>query len=273
MKKIILASESKQFTRAAMEFLSQIHKQESLFVVGGFSHSLNHARLSEISSQPNMGLAVELVEQDREALDENILLFEYYCERQRIKCRIHEEKYAFEIDELVSESRFADILVMNAKLLGNGVDAAESKLHIKQVLHKAECPVLLIPDTYTAFKRIAIAYDGKKESMFALKQFCYLFPEFLNLPTEIVFLSKNEETDVPRLKVLKEYVNQNFSSINICKVNIDPKKDLAGWASDRKDVLVIAGSYGRAGAFNSVADSFIDPILDIHQLPVFITHR
>ena len=57
------------------------------------------------------------------------------------------------------------------------------------------------------------------------------------------------------------------------EININPKKDLASWASEKKDVLVIAGSYSRSGLFSSLTDSFIDPILEMQQLPVFITHH
>jgi hypothetical protein len=104
-----------------------------------------------------------------------------------------------------------------------------------------------------------------------LKQFCYLFPQFSNLPTEIVYLSE-EEDDVPKLSLLKEYVAQNFSNINIAKIHIHPKNDLARWASEKKEMLIIAGSYSRSGLFNSLVDSFIDPILEMQHLSVFITH-
>jgi hypothetical protein len=272
MKKIIVASESKRFTKMALEFVSTLQEQESLFVVGAFSHSLNYAELIENSTEPYRGLVVDLVEQDREAVDENIMLFEHYCQRYHIRYRVHEENCGFEIDKLVNESRFADLLIVNGKIFNNRPDHAKPKLNIRQTLHKAECPILLLPDNFSTFKKLAITYDGKKESMFALKQFCYLLPAFSNLPAEIVYLSDEERDDVPQIKFLKEYVSQNFDSLNICKIHIDPKKDLARWAAAKKDVLVIAGSYSRTGLFNSLTDSFIDPILNLQQLPVFITH-
>jgi hypothetical protein len=107
--------------------------------------------------------------------------------------------------------------------------------------------------------------------MFALKQFSYLFPQLTALPTEIVYLSEEEKDDVPKTNLLKEYVSNHFSSVNISKVLINPKKDLAKWAAMHEDVLVIAGSYSRNG-LDSIPGSFIDPILEMKQLPVFITH-
>jgi hypothetical protein len=265
MKKIILASESKKFTIAAMEFLSQL-QEEPMFLVGGFTRSLNCTELIESSNESYLGLVAELVEQDREVMAENITFFRHSCQYQHIN-------YAFEIEKLVTESRFADLLVVNSKLLGRSGDRTKPKLNFKQALHKAECPILSLPEGCEAFKRIAIAYDGKKESMFALKQFCYLFPQYINIPVEIIYLSEQEDDEIPNIRFLKEYAGQYFNSISICKININPRTDLVKWVSEKKDVLVIAGSYSRSGLLSSMTDSFIDPILDIQQLPVFITHH
>lgn len=272
MKKIVLASESKQFTITAMEFLSRM-QEETFFVVGGFTHSLNCKELVKYPGESYFGLVDELIARDKESSDENITLFRHCCQRQRFKYRVFEEDYAFEIGKLVTESRFADLLVINSELSSKNWDRNKSQLNFKEALHNAECPILSLPQGCGAFKRIAIMYDGKKESMFALKQFCYLFPQYLNIPIEIVYLSDLEDDEIPQIRFLKEYASQNFSNINICKLSINPKKDLAMWATDKKDVLLIAGSYSRSGLFDSFPDSFIDPILKMHQLPVFITHH
>jgi hypothetical protein len=128
-----------------------------------------------------------------------------------------------------------------------------------------------LPEKLKSIRKLTITYDGRKESMFALKQFSYLFPQLTALPTEIVYLSEEERDDVPKTKLLKEYVSNHFSSVNITKVFINPKNDLARWAAMHEDVLVIAGSYSR-NRLDSIPDSFIDPILEMKQLPGLITH-
>ena len=271
MKKILLLSDSKKFTKTATMFISQLKAEEPVFVVGGFAHSLSYAALMEHSEQPYMRLVVDLMAQDRELVDENIMFFEHFCQREQIKYRVNEENSAYKIEHLIIESRFADLLVVNEKLFNNK-PGIESQLNIRQMLNKAECPILLLPENFGRFERIAVAYDGKKESMFALKQFRYLLPELCNLPTEIVYLSARENDYVPEMKVLKEYVNYNFNGMNISKVHLDPITELSGWASRQKNVLVVAGSYSRFSLTNSLTDSFIDPILHLGKLPVFLTH-
>ncbi|MEO5995935.1 MAG: hypothetical protein ABIN89_04390 [Chitinophagaceae bacterium] len=273
MRKIILISESKQFTKAVMELLCKVQQERSLFLVGGFSHTLNYTELSKASGYASKALVGDLIERDQETVDENLLFFKNDCKRQLIKFRVYEENYLYEIENLVNESRFADLLIISNKMFEKSDVVLKRTLNLKQIMHKSECPVLILPENLSVLKRLIIAYDGKKESMFALKQFCYLFPELLDLPAEIVYLNEDEYNDVPKMNLLKEYTMQNFSSINISKISINPKEDFARWASSKKDTLVIAGAYGRTGLFNSFPDSFIDPILEMQQIPVFISHH
>lgn len=273
MKKAIVLSTSKHFTKTVAEFIRQLKGAEPAFLVGGFAHSLNYAELVQNTSGAYVSVIVDLVEQDREAVDSNINVFEHFCQRENIKYRIHEDQYAFDLDHLIMESRFADLLVVNASMFSRGTTSQKPEIELRAALKKAECPVLLLPENFRSFKKIAIAYDGNKESMYALKQFSYLFPQFGELPTEIIYLSEKEKDDVPSIRMLKEYVSTNLHCIQISKVHINPARDLSRWAAQQKDVLVIAGSYGRSGLSDLLNDSFIDPVLDMKQLPVFITHR
>ena len=129
MKKILLLSDSKKFTKTATMFISQLKAEEPVFVVGGFAHSLSYAALMEHSEQPYMRLVVDLMAQDRELVDENIMFFEHFCQREQIKYRVHEESSAYKIEHLITESRFADLLVVNEKLFNNkpGIESQQAQ--------------------------------------------------------------------------------------------------------------------------------------------------
>jgi hypothetical protein len=271
MKKAILISESKRFTKTVLNLVSDL--SQSFFIVGGFAHTLNYSELVKTSAASNPTLVEDLIERDQETVDQNLLSFTEYCNRQLIKCRVYEEDYLLEIANLVTESRFADLLFISNRCFEKSDDGLKRTFNLKQVLHKVECPVLVLPEIFQPLKRVIIAYDGKKESMFAIKQFCYLFPEYLELPVEIVYLGNDDYNDVPKVALLKEYVMQNFSSVNICQIEVDPKDGFAGWVSSRKDSLVVAGAYSRTGMFNSSINSFIDPVLEMQLSPVFIAHH
>jgi hypothetical protein len=49
MRKIILISDSKQFTKMATALEKQFNEEEPVFLVGYFTHSVNYAELIETS--------------------------------------------------------------------------------------------------------------------------------------------------------------------------------------------------------------------------------
>jgi hypothetical protein len=76
---------------------------------------------------------------------------------------------------------------------------------------------------------------------------------------------------VPSVKLLKEYVSNNFINSHVSKVHVDRKTELGKWAGNQKDLLLIAGSYSRTNIVDKVIDSFIDAILEMKQFPVYPT--
>jgi hypothetical protein len=132
-----------------------------------------------------MRVIADLLEQDRDSVENNILLFEQFCQHENIRYHVHEENYHFKIEHLNTESRFAVLLIVNKRLYTGKKEKEPWEITVKQTLQHAECPVLLLPSNFKSVKRIAIAYDGRKESMFALKQFNYIFPQLSGLPTEM----------------------------------------------------------------------------------------
>jgi hypothetical protein len=271
MKKIILISDCKCFTSTAIQFLTKLPQEGKLFILGEFAQSRNFEELIESVSTPYMRVLADLIEQDREALEENILLFTRSCRREGISYRVNKEYHPFEIDMLVKESRFADLMIISSNLVHPQKDGKYEPV-LKDLLTKSECPLLILPQNYSPVKRVVVAYDGKKESMFALKQFFYLFPVFTHLPTEMVYLGSEETVNVPNVGSLKEYVIPNISDVDLVSIPIQAKKELSKWASEKKDAIFLAGSYSEKDLMGMSQEHFIDPIIDLGLFPVFIAH-
>ena len=271
MKKIMLISDCKCFTATAMEFLMKLPQEGKLFVLGEFAQSRNYEELIESVSPPYMRVLADLIEQDREALEENILSFTGYCKSEGIRYRVNKEYHPFEIEILVKESRFADLMLISSNLIRQQKEQKRQPI-LKDLLTLSECPILILPEKYSPVKKVMVAYDGKKESMFALKQFFYLFPVFAHLPTEIVYSGIEETADLPNIGSLKEYVIPNISDVALVSVPLKPRKELSKWVSGKKNVIFLAGSYSDRNRTDTSADHFIDPIVDLGLFPVFIAH-
>ena len=143
---------------------------------------------------------------------------------------------------------------------------------MQEALHGTECPIVVVPETFKDVEHLAFAYDGKKESVFALKQFTYLFPQFVDLPAEFVYMRDEEKDDIPDLKLLEEYTRFHFNCMAASKLHFDPKKYFSTWIKNKKNALLVSGSYGRSIVSNILRRSFADKIIHDHANPVFIAH-
>jgi hypothetical protein len=115
-----------------------------------------------------------------------------------------------------------------------------------------------------------MAYDGSSESIYAIKQFCYLFPDLIDLPTEIVYIHEDAGHSIPDLECLQQFTRLKFDSMSFSKLNFNAAEYFSNWISGKKNVLLVSGSFGRSTLSYIVKRSFAEDIIHDHQLPVFI---
>src|SRR4051794_31749858 len=103
------------------------------------------------------------------------------CRKNQIQYRVHETYYGPAPAELRKETRFADALIIGSE----GFYSQEGTLsdYLKEVLQEAECPVLVVPENYNFPESNILAYDASASSVYAMRQFAYLFPELCSHPS------------------------------------------------------------------------------------------
>lgn len=143
---------------------------------------------------------------------------------------------------------------------------------MQELLHRTECPVVVIPESFNSIDRLAFAYDGKKESLYAIKQFVNLFSCFSDLPAEFIYLNSDPLSSLPDADLLKEYVSAHFNNVSMAKLPFDPHKNLSQWMNNKKNTLLITGSYARSKVSLYFRDSFADEVIKAHTNPLFIAH-
>ena len=116
-------------------------------------------------------------------------------------------------------------------------------------------------------------YDGSKSSAYAIKQFTYLFPRLCTNKTLLLYAGENKENEIPEQVNMEELAARHFPDLTLFKLEIDPYKYLDTWAADRKNAILVSGSFGRSAFSQLFHKSFITEILRLHRLPVFIAHR
>ena len=272
MKKILFLCDGENFSEGAFEFVKQLSVKESLLVKGLFFTPIDIEQMIPIGFSPIAEPYVKLKEHEKELVQKSKTHFVERCEAAGIRHAAHAYLKDWNKEFLEEESRYADLVVISEELFCSDALDRQPNYFMEETLRCVECPVVLVPENFRAIESVAIAYDGKKESMLALRQFTNLFPYLLEIPTEIVHIKDDQTDEIPNPGLLREYTSAHFEAQYTSKRHFYPKKYFADWLDDKKNILLVTGSFSRSAFSNMVKESFTTKIISRHSCPVFIAH-
>ena len=273
MKKILLAFDGTQFSDGAFEFARQLNKSERILLTGVFLPQVDYSNLWSYASGSAGTMFVPLVENAvSETIQQNIARFEQLCRKNKIDHCVHKEFFDFAIPELIRETRFADLLILGSESFYSNIGTAEPNDYFKDVLGAAECPVLVVPEQFEFPQHNVLAYDGGASSVYAIKQFTYLFPGFCDNPSLLVAALEEEES-LPEEQNIKELTERHFSDLRIQQLENESRSYFTSWLTDRKGAILVSGSFGRSTFSQLFKKSFVSDVIKEHKLPVFLAHR
>jgi hypothetical protein len=271
MKQILFACGGHDFPKGAFEFLKSLHNSEQLSVTGLFFSPIDYEYRIPVSHISINEPFRRLKETEPTSMDLNKAFFAEQCTSNHIKYQIHDNDGEWDKALFTNQSRFADLVVLSRELFyaDSNIDDPDSYLH--KALRLSECPVIMVPESFTPFEHLVVAYDGGKESLFALKQLCYLFPYFTDLPTEIVYVNQEDSDEVPDIAMLSEYCRLHFESLNFAKLRFRTGQ-FSAWVAGKKNALLVSGSFGRSSFSYAKRSSFMEDITRDLHIPVFNAH-
>ena len=277
MKKILLAFDGSNFSEGAFEFARRLNDTEPVLVTGVFMPQVDYANLWSYAAASNAGVGlayIPLIEEgDADLVKKNIEHFEELCQKNGIAYRVHKDFYSFALPELKKESRFADVIILSGELFYKGLLESNQFDYLRDALHATESPVLIVPEHYQFPDNNILAYDGSEESVYAIKQFAYIFPELTKNPTLLVYSEIDKDKDFPSKHLIMELATQHFKDLTFYKLESSPKKYFAEWISGKEGSIVVSGSFHRSTISQLLRKSFVAEIISDHKLPVFIAHK
>lgn len=264
MKKILIVLHGENFPESAMNFISTLNEKSPLFltalVLPGLPHIENWASYSVASIGNLKDVSAE----------KNTDTFRKRCKTHHIQFAVHKGTTEPGIPQIVKASRFADLLVASEGLLIT--DEANTPMEgLRQMMHQAECPVLVVPNEMRTPEQIMIAYDGSESSMFAIKQFTYLFPEFRSIEAIVVHMDKNGAS-MPYKEHIEQWIKGYFDRYSMVTVNYNAAEYFSAEANPHP-VLIVTGSFGRTGMSRWMHPSFADKLVSQYHIPIFSGHR
>ncbi len=273
MKKVIFICDGNNFSNGSFEFLKMLNDIDSIFVKGIFFDPVDFMQLIALSYNPSAEPYVKLKENEKLMVRKSEEIFKERCKMAGIRYAIDEENEEWLADVFARETRFADLAVISEEIFASEISKLEPNTFMQEALRIAECPLILVPENFKTIDRVVVAYDGKKDSVFALKQFCNIMSQLTEMPTELVYVKDEDDNSVPESELLKEYARLHFESLGIAKLHFDAKKYFSTWSVEKKNSLLVCGSYGRGVVSNLLKNSFAEEVIREHLMPVFIAHN
>lgn len=272
MKRILFVSTGEKFPQGAFSFLRQLEEEEPVCLTGLFFCPLDYDLISSASHVPIAAPYLRVRAKEKEMVDKNKELFASQCQTFHIKQHTHENDERWNKALFAKESRFSDLVVLSGELFCEDGGQKQPNMYLQEALHSAECPVMVVPEEYSPVQHLIIAYDGTKDSLYAIRQFCYLFPQYTDLPTEVVFVKDESSEEIPDLENLKQFTRMHFSSMGFSKLHFRAANYFASWIGEKMSVMLITGSFGRSAFSYVTKRSFAEQVIADHGMPVFIAH-
>jgi hypothetical protein len=120
---------------------------------------------------------------------------------------------------------------------------------------------------------VIFAYDGSASSVFAIKQFTYLFPVFKNKKAVVVNVNKQERSAIDEQFKMKEWLSAHYQDVNFVILSGNASDELFGYLLEKKNAIVVLGAYGRGILSRFLKPSHASLLLRTINLPIFIAHR
>jgi len=273
MKKILIPFEGASFPPELLNFARDLNILSPVLVTAAFVPEVDYARLWAASGGMVLSVDAEPSEDEDAVIAEHGGKLKAFCAANGIRFRIHSDRFDFALPAIRKEARFADLLVISAVHFFDVVNARQPNAYMNEILHGAECPMMLIPEKAYLPGEIILMYDGSAASVHAIKQFAYLFPRLASTRASLVHLRHRRDDPFPDRQLIEELASEYFSNLRVQDLDIRPEVFFDTWISSQDRPWLVCGSYGRSDMSRFFSGSFISDLIRKQKLPLFVAHR
>jgi hypothetical protein len=194
------------------------------------------------------------------------------CVCRGVNSKIHRDR-GVPTTEILEESRFADLIVVDPEISFTPGNESLPGHFVHEVMSRAECPVMIAPYDFDNIENIYFAYNSTPSSMFAIKQFTYLFPELAKRKVEVLNVQSGGEGKLEEAFKMKEWMKEHYDEVEYVLLKGDPADQLFAYLLERKNGVVVMGAYGRGMLSRFFKPSHARLIIKTVNMPIFIAHH
>jgi hypothetical protein len=272
MKKLLLPFEGGHYPQELLDFVGVLQPMAPVLLTAAFVPTSDYANMAGVGELPATAPFSSRGDEDR-MLRYNRKRLEQFCVECGIKLVVHEDREDFAVPCLHKESRYADLMLLNSSHFFEDLDRDQPNAWMKEMLHRSECPVLLMPDKASLPGELILAYDGSAASVFAIRQFAYLFPEFCRVRATLVYINEDLESKIPEAEAIRELCTLHFKKFRMLTLRMRSEQFYRTWIGMMTNPWLVTGSFGRSALSQSFSTSFSTDLIREHRVPVFIAHK
>ena len=215
-----------------------------------------------------------LQEEDEIVRNEAIQKFETICQNTGVHYSLHRDRN-IAIRELLHESIFGDLLVIDRKETLTHFEENIPTRFIKDLLSNIQCPVLITPERHKPIEKVIFLYDGDPSSVFAIKMFNYIISPVNSIPVEVLTVnSEKEKAHLPDNHMMKEFMKRHFPDAKYTVLKGNAEVEIISYIRHLKqNVLVCLGAYQRGMVSRWFRESMADVLMKETNCPLFIAHN
>lgn len=204
--KIILATSGMADTENLLKCIKDI--------VGNTQSMVIEANISDERQPSYIFPDTRSMQEARDRAYSNATNFEDTCIKLHVKYAARPQFDNYFFQDLIEDSRFADLIVCSCNLLLNSDNLYEVTTHVQSIVEKIECPLLVVPEKAENLMLMDLfIYDGTLHSIQAIKRFTYLFPE--RSCNELLILDRSDKGD--ELQAMINWLAAHFQTVTPVK--------------------------------------------------------
>lgn len=279
MKKILVAFDGSYYSESALQFAIGLAKREEAQITGVFLEDVTaYHQFSPIFEAPDaVGLAEDVIRDLKNEVRENLSVtvnrFKKTCDQAGIHYLIEMEEGIPSL-ELLEETQFADLCVVGSVTYFSNLSFANESRLLSDLLGKAHCPVLVVPEQAEALKHVILTYDGSASSVYAIKRYVQLFARtHCQLPSTLLTVVKHEGDKLPQEEALVDYLSLYCDTLQQQTLVGKPSEQILYMAKTTPGSMVVMGGYGR-NAFSQLLKSSVGKkVVNARTVPVLVAHE
>ncbi len=276
MKKILFITDAVSFNGTSLEFACYLCNLTHSKLTGVFlENQVMELRSAEDIREMAVGKPVPGIEpEDQKDLfrDKNIERFKNICESNGVNCLVHMDK-GMPATEVIQESRYADLIVLDAATSFSWKPESVPTAFVKEVLEKSECPVILAPESFDGVDEIVFTYNGSCSSVFAMKQFANMFPELGTCKATVLSVTGIGKPIKGDESKLREWLDTHYTNAEIQLVEDERvSARLLEFMISKEKVFIVMGAYGRSILSTVFVPNPASLVVKLVTRPFFITH-